>query len=157
MAYLLDTNVVSDLVRNPQGRVVEHVRRVGEANVCTSVIAAAELRFGAEKKGSLRLTRQLQAVLGALESWSTWQGALAALVTTPVVSLALMRSLDNPTVPAALAGAIALVVVSLVTAGTRRDFNHVAEQLAHERLSIETPANSTEGGPALASAPGHEL
>ena len=67
MAYLLDTNVVSDLVRNPQGRVVEHVRRVGEANVCTSVIAAAELRFGAEKKGSLRLTRQLEAVLDALE------------------------------------------------------------------------------------------
>jgi tRNA(fMet)-specific endonuclease VapC len=67
MAYLLDTNVVSDLVRNPQGAVAEHVRRVGEANVCTSVIAAAELRFGVEKKGSLRLSRQLEAVLGALE------------------------------------------------------------------------------------------
>ena len=67
MDYLLDTNVVSDLVRNPQGAVVEHVRRVGEANVCTSVIVAAELRFGAEKKGSLRLSRQLEAVLGALE------------------------------------------------------------------------------------------
>jgi tRNA(fMet)-specific endonuclease VapC len=48
--------------------VVEHVRRVGEANVCTSVIVAAELRFGAQKKGSLRLTRQLEAVLGALET-----------------------------------------------------------------------------------------
>ena len=96
-------------------------------------------------------------LMGRFWRRATWQGALAALVTTPVVSLALMRSLDNPTVPAALAGAIALVVVSLVTAGTRRDFNHVAEQLAHERLSIETPANSTEGGPALASAPGHEL
>ncbi len=47
--------------------VVEHVRRVGEANVCTSVIAAAELRFGAEKKGSIRQSRQLEAVLGALE------------------------------------------------------------------------------------------
>ncbi len=67
MAYLLDTNVVSDLVRDPQGAVAEHVRRVGEANVCTSVIVAAELRFGAEKKASPRLTRQLEAVLGALE------------------------------------------------------------------------------------------
>ena len=67
MAYLLDVNVVSDLVRNPHGEVAEHVRRVGEANVCTSVIAAAELRFGAEKKGSTRLTHQLEAVLGALE------------------------------------------------------------------------------------------
>lgn len=67
MAYLLDANVVADLVRNPQGAVVEHIRRVGEANVCTSVIAAAALRFGAEKKGSMRLTRQLEAVLGSLE------------------------------------------------------------------------------------------
>jgi tRNA(fMet)-specific endonuclease VapC len=67
MRYLLDTNVVSDLVRNPQGRAAEHIRRVGEANVCTSIIVAAELRYGAAKKGSPRLARQLEAVLGALD------------------------------------------------------------------------------------------
>ncbi len=67
MRYLLDTNILSDLIRNPQGAVVSHIRRVGEANVCTSVIVAAELRFGAEKKGSARLSRQLEAVLGALD------------------------------------------------------------------------------------------
>jgi tRNA(fMet)-specific endonuclease VapC len=67
MRYLLDTNIVSDLIRNPQGAVVAHIHRVGEANVCTSVIVAAELRFGAEKKGSARLSRQLEAVLGALD------------------------------------------------------------------------------------------
>ena len=67
MRYLLDTNIVSDLVRHPQGRVVEHIRRVGETNVCTSIIVAAELRYGAAKKRSPRLTAQLQAVLGALE------------------------------------------------------------------------------------------
>jgi tRNA(fMet)-specific endonuclease VapC len=65
--YLLDTNVVSDLVRNPQGRVSEHIRRVGEAQVCTSIIVAAELRYGAMKKGSPRLANQLEAVLGALD------------------------------------------------------------------------------------------
>lgn len=67
MRYLLDTNVVSDLVRNPQGAVVDHIRRVGEARVCTSIIVAAELRYGAAKRASTRLTAQLETVLGALE------------------------------------------------------------------------------------------
>src|SRR6516165_7660371 len=67
MRYLLDTNIVSDLVRNPQGRIAQHIRKIGEAQVCTSIIVAAELRYGAAKKQSSRLTTQLQAVLGALE------------------------------------------------------------------------------------------
>jgi tRNA(fMet)-specific endonuclease VapC len=67
MRYLLDTNIVSDLVRNPQGEVATHVRKVGEQHVCTSIIVAAELRYGADKKGSPRLSSQLDAVLGVLE------------------------------------------------------------------------------------------
>lgn len=67
MRYLLDTNIVSDLVRNPAGRVADRIREVGEAHVCTSIIVAGELRYGAEKRGSVRLTRQLEAVLGALD------------------------------------------------------------------------------------------
>jgi len=67
MRYLLDTNILSDLVRNPQGRVAQHIRKIGEAQVCTSIVVAAELRYGAAKKQSARLTAQLQAVLGALE------------------------------------------------------------------------------------------
>ena len=67
MRYLLDINVVSELIRNPKGRVAEHIRKVGEAQVCTSIIVAAELRYGATKKGSPRLTVQLEAVLRALD------------------------------------------------------------------------------------------
>jgi len=67
MRYLLDTNIVSDLVRHPQGRIAEHVRKVGETQVCTSIIVAAELRYGATKKGSQRLAAQLEAVLSALD------------------------------------------------------------------------------------------
>jgi tRNA(fMet)-specific endonuclease VapC len=66
MRYSLDTNILSDLVRNPQGRIAAQIRRVGEDEVCASVIVAAELRYGAEKKGSARLSAQLEAVLGAL-------------------------------------------------------------------------------------------
>jgi len=65
--YLLDTNIVSDLVRNPGGRVTERIAAVGEAQVCTSLIVAAELRFGAAKRGSPRLAAQLEMVLGAME------------------------------------------------------------------------------------------
>jgi tRNA(fMet)-specific endonuclease VapC len=64
--YLLDTNTLSNLIRQPQGRVAERIAQVGEANVLTSVVVACELRYGAAKRGSRRLTRQVEAVLGAL-------------------------------------------------------------------------------------------
>lgn len=67
MRYLLDTNIVSDLVRNPQGKVAEQILKIGETNICTSIIVAAELRYGAEKKQSSRLSAQLEAILSALE------------------------------------------------------------------------------------------
>ncbi|HUB96116.1 MAG TPA: type II toxin-antitoxin system VapC family toxin [Stellaceae bacterium] len=67
MQFLLDTNIVSDLIRNPQGRVAKRIKDVGEAQVCTSIIVAAELRYGAAKRGSPRLTAQVDAVLGALD------------------------------------------------------------------------------------------
>jgi tRNA(fMet)-specific endonuclease VapC len=65
--WLLDTNILSDLVRNPSGRVADHIRENGEANIHTSVIVAAELRFGAAKTGSERLTRQLEAILAVID------------------------------------------------------------------------------------------
>ena len=67
MKFLLDTNILSDLVRHPRGRIADRIKRVGERQVCTSIVVAAELRCGAAKKGSLRLTSQLEAVLRALE------------------------------------------------------------------------------------------
>ena len=67
MRYLLDTNIVSDLVRNPQGVIAQRIRKIGEAQVCTSIIVAAELRYGGAKKKSARLTAQLNAVLAGLE------------------------------------------------------------------------------------------
>ena len=64
--YLLDTNILSHLVRQPQGPVAEHIADVGEDYVLTSVIVAGELRYGAAKRASRRLTRQVEAVLGAI-------------------------------------------------------------------------------------------
>jgi len=67
MAFLLDTNILSDLVRNPRGRIARRIAEVGEQNVCTSIIVAAELRYGAAKAGSARLEAQLAAVLDTIE------------------------------------------------------------------------------------------
>lgn len=65
--YLLDTSVLSQLVRQPQGAVAARIAKVGEATVFTSIIAACELRYGAVKRGSAKLTRQVEAVLGAMQ------------------------------------------------------------------------------------------
>jgi tRNA(fMet)-specific endonuclease VapC len=65
--FLLDTNILSHLVRRPQGQVAKCIEREGERSICTSIVVAAELRFGARKLGSERLSRQLEAILEAIE------------------------------------------------------------------------------------------
>ncbi|MFI4934470.1 MAG: type II toxin-antitoxin system VapC family toxin [Caulobacterales bacterium] len=65
--YLLDSNIISALMRAPQGRIAQRVARAGEANVFTSVIVAAELRFGALKKGSRNLAHEVQEMFRRLE------------------------------------------------------------------------------------------
>ena len=64
--YMLDTNIVAELARNPQGRVSERIAEVGPEAICTSVVVAAELRFGCAKKGSAKLTTQVEAILESM-------------------------------------------------------------------------------------------
>ena len=78
---LLDTNILSDLMRNPQGVVADRIGAVGAANICTSIIVAAELRFGAEKKGSRRLAERVAAILDTLEVLPVSTPADAAYAT----------------------------------------------------------------------------
>ncbi len=66
-AYLLDTNVVSDLTRHPRGVITKRISLEGEDNVCTSIIVASELRFGTHKRSSEQLTRQLDLVLSTMQ------------------------------------------------------------------------------------------
>lgn len=65
--YLLDTNILSHLVRQPQGPVATRIASVGEEKVFTSIVVACELRYGAAKRASARLTRQVETVLAAVE------------------------------------------------------------------------------------------
>lgn len=43
---MLDTNIVSELARNPKGAVARRIAEVGPEAVCVSIITAAELRYG---------------------------------------------------------------------------------------------------------------
>ena len=69
--FLLDTNIISDLVRNPQGIIFDRIVQEGEGSICTSIIVASELYFGATKKfqqtGSKRLLEQVMLVLSAID------------------------------------------------------------------------------------------
>ncbi|TVR92986.1 MAG: type II toxin-antitoxin system VapC family toxin [Wenzhouxiangellaceae bacterium] len=66
-AYLLDTNILSDLVRNPQGVMAERITDAGESTVCTSIMVAAEIRYAAEKSGSISLADRVDLLLSAID------------------------------------------------------------------------------------------
>jgi tRNA(fMet)-specific endonuclease VapC len=67
MRFLLDTNILSDLMRHPRGRAAHRLAAVGEASVATSIMVAAELRYGAAKRQWGRLTAEVEAMLARLE------------------------------------------------------------------------------------------
>jgi tRNA(fMet)-specific endonuclease VapC len=64
---MLDTNIVSDLIRNPLGKVAKRLQKTGDDGLCVSIITAAELRFGAAKRGSRRLSERVEQVLSELD------------------------------------------------------------------------------------------
>jgi tRNA(fMet)-specific endonuclease VapC len=64
---MLDTNIVSDLIRHPQGRAARRLHQHGETGICISIITAAELRCGAAKRGSTQLLDRVEAVLSVID------------------------------------------------------------------------------------------
>jgi tRNA(fMet)-specific endonuclease VapC len=67
VSYLFDTNVISDLIRNPRGKVGDRIAALEDGALQTSIIVAAELRYSVAKKGSERLTKLVEAVLADFE------------------------------------------------------------------------------------------
>ncbi len=61
--HLLDTNILSDLIRRPAGPAAQRIMAMPPADLCTSIIVAAELRYGAERRGSVRLTNTIETIL----------------------------------------------------------------------------------------------
>lgn len=66
-SHLLDTRVISDNIRNPRGLAAQRARQVGNSRLCTSIIVAAELRYGAAKARSGQLSIKVAEALERLE------------------------------------------------------------------------------------------
>lgn len=66
MRYLLDTNILSALMREPSGSVVDHIQEVGTDAVVTNVIVVAEVEYGIERKRSERLRAQFDMIRPSL-------------------------------------------------------------------------------------------
>jgi len=62
---MLDTNIVSELIRNPGGPAARRARHEAES-VCVSIIVAAELRYGCARKGSPQILRKVEAFLAGV-------------------------------------------------------------------------------------------
>jgi tRNA(fMet)-specific endonuclease VapC len=65
--YLLDTNILSHLIRNPTGLVFNRLESILPATACTSIIVSAEIRFGLCKGASEKLKIQAEKVLEVLD------------------------------------------------------------------------------------------
>ncbi|MBZ0228826.1 MAG: type II toxin-antitoxin system VapC family toxin [Bauldia sp.] len=65
--YLLDTNIASDMIRNPWGRPARRHSVLGRASASVSIIVAAELRFGATKKMNPDLTSRVEEFLDTVD------------------------------------------------------------------------------------------
>ena len=65
--YLLDTNILFHLIRNPSGPVFDHLKSILPATACTSFIVSAEIRFDLCKGASEKLKIQAEKVLEVLD------------------------------------------------------------------------------------------
>lgn len=64
--FLLDTDTLSALVRDPGGAVARRIAEAGEESVATSVVVAGELRFGALRSGSAALVARVETLLSTI-------------------------------------------------------------------------------------------
>lgn len=68
--HLLDTNILSDLLKNPQGKVAQKISSLPSEErdlLATGIIVAAELRYGVAKSGSSNLARRVDQLLDAID------------------------------------------------------------------------------------------
>lgn len=66
MRFMLDTNIISDMIRNPAGKAANAMVREGDAAVCTSIVVASELRYGCARKGSTKLLKKVEDLLAEI-------------------------------------------------------------------------------------------
>lgn len=67
MKYLLDTNIISHLMKYTHGKAANRVAALQVGELGTSIIVSAELRFGYIKKGSKQLETLVEQTLRSFE------------------------------------------------------------------------------------------
>jgi tRNA(fMet)-specific endonuclease VapC len=65
--YLLDTNVLSAVVKRPRSELAGRIAAMNRAEYCTSIVAACELRYGVRKKGSQGLAAKVEQLLASID------------------------------------------------------------------------------------------
>lgn len=136
--YLLDTNIISDMMRNPQGRAnlqleVRIAHSKSPLRVCTSVVVDCEVRYGLRRKSSPKLDRAYTNLLQVVEVMP-----LDALVTPHYASLRARLEQAGKSIGAndSLIAAHALALgATLITADA--EFSRVPD-LALENWLVET-------------------
>lgn len=63
---MLDTNMVSHMIRFPDGIVMARADRHEKSALCVSVMTASELRYGVNKRGSSQLALLVEGALSLL-------------------------------------------------------------------------------------------
>jgi tRNA(fMet)-specific endonuclease VapC len=64
--WLLDTNIISAAMKRPNGPVALRLQQISAATpdlLCTSIVVACELRFGAHKVASEKLAAKIDTLL----------------------------------------------------------------------------------------------
>lgn len=71
MHYLLDTNIISQMMREPAGKVTQRFAKVVAHDltqgVLTSTVVLCELQFGLQRKPNPRLSASLSRILSGIE------------------------------------------------------------------------------------------
>jgi len=65
--FMLDTNIISDVVRNPAGPAANVLQTLNSDDICISSIVLSEILFGIRRRGSERLSRLVEGVLERID------------------------------------------------------------------------------------------
>jgi tRNA(fMet)-specific endonuclease VapC len=137
MIFLLDTNIISDLMRRPQGMVARRLAAATEDEVITSVVVACEIRFGLARHPSPRIE----------DAWHSLRTLIpvAALGKDVIASYGQTRAaLERAGTPIGpndlLIAAHALSLDALVVTDNVREFERVPGLRVENWLAVESRA-----------------
>ncbi len=72
--FLVDTDILSAAIKAPEGAVARRLAAISAEELCTSIVVACELRYGARKKGSRALTTRVEQLLSMLPALPLGEG-----------------------------------------------------------------------------------